>query len=151
MISNEKYQVNLVTTKDQFAEAIKVRVEVFIDEQKCPPDTEPDEKDEICIHWLLISQSSDKPLGTIRLVPISETECALGRLCLAKEARGKGLGKLLVRTMEQAAIAKGYKTISLHAQCDKLGFYNACGYTKIDLPEFLEDGILHFHMVKHFD
>ncbi|KAI8905891.1 acyl-CoA N-acyltransferase [Gorgonomyces haynaldii] len=139
-------KVELVKNQEDLAKAHQVRIRVFCDEQGCPVEVEIDDKDPICTHWLLMDEH--ECVGTIRLVPISKEECALGRLAIDKQYRGKGLGRMLVEAMEEEAIKRGYKIISMHAQEPKIGFYKRFGYILKDTPVFMEDGLPHVEMFK---
>ena len=71
----------------------------------------------------------------------------LGRLAVGKDARGMGLGKLLVHAIEQRATECGLATVELHAQTHARGFYRQLGYAAYgDL--FSEAGIEHISMRK---
>jgi predicted GNAT family N-acyltransferase len=98
---------------------------------------------------LLTVKQSDDVIGTIRLVPISNNECALGRFSLVKRARGYGLSRLLVEALEEEAIKRGISLITLHGQADKELIYQKLGYYRVpNTPTFLECGILHIYMEK---
>ncbi len=66
----------------------------------------------------------------------------LGRLAVAGQARGLGVGVALVRAIEDAARARGLAAVDLHAQTHALGFYERLGYEAYG-PEYLEAGIPH--------
>ena len=147
--TKNRYQIIPITTMIQLQQAHKIRIRVFVDEQHAPREGEIDAKDPTCTHWLAIDTTTTPftPLGTIRLVPIDAKECALGRLCLDKPARGLGIGRLLVETMLQSAKEKRYTKVSMHAQTDKMGFYLKCGFIHlVELGDFMEDGIPHVYM-----
>lgn len=62
----------------------------------------------------------------------------LQKLYLADEAKGKGYGKLLVRTIEQKAKQAGYSYLYLetHTNLDKaIHLYEHMGYEQIERPE----------------
>jgi len=67
---------------------------------------------------------------------------SLGRLAVAEEARGLGVGVALVRAIEDAARARGLAAVDLHAQTHALGFYERLGYEAYG-PEYLEAEIPH--------
>ncbi|MES5822996.1 GNAT family N-acetyltransferase [Streptomyces sp. RG80] len=127
-----------------------VRKEVFVAEQGVPEDLEYDEYDAVAVHVLAV-RADGVPLGTGRLLYGPQaaekvggdlTLGSLGRLAVAQEARGLGVGVALVRAIEDAARARGLAAVDLHAQTHALGFYERLGYEGYG-PEYLEAGIAH--------
>ncbi|KAL4954878.1 acyl-CoA N-acyltransferase [Aspergillus filifer] len=65
------------TNPKLFNDAVAVRLEVFVDEQKCPAEFEVDEDDSRCWHWVIYDTTPDEslavngalPVGVVRLVP----------------------------------------------------------------------------------
>ncbi|MFJ3301761.1 GNAT family N-acetyltransferase [Streptomyces sp. NPDC086549] len=127
-----------------------VRKEVFVVEQGVPQDIEYDEYDAVAVHVLAVREDG-VPLGTGRLLfgeaAASKTGGdpsvgSLGRLAVAREARGLGVGVALVRAIEEAARARGLTAVDLHAQTHALAFYERLGYEAYG-PEYPEAGIPH--------
>ena len=127
-----------------------VRKQVFVVEQGVPEDLEYDAYDAVAVHVLAV-RDDGVALGTGRLLYGSEaaekvggdlTLGSLGRLAVAEEARGLGVGVALVRAIEDAARARGLAAVDLHAQTHALGFYERLGYEPYG-PEYLEAGIPH--------
>ncbi|WP_460108984.1 GNAT family N-acetyltransferase [Streptomyces sp. YKOK-J1] len=127
-----------------------VRKEVFVVEQGVAQDIEYDAYDTVAVHVLAVREDG-VPLGTGRLLH-GEAAAAktggdasvgsLGRLAVARSARGLGVGAALVRAVEEAARARGLAAVDLHAQTHALGFYELLGYEAYG-PEFPDAGIPH--------
>ncbi|MGW1588998.1 GNAT family N-acetyltransferase [Streptomyces sp. NPDC002386] len=127
-----------------------VRKEVFVVEQGVAQDIEYDAYDAVAVHVLAVREDG-VPLGTGRLLH-GEAAAAktggdasvgsLGRLAVARSARGLGVGAALVRAVEEAARARGLAAVDLHAQTHALGFYERLGYEAYG-PEFPDAGIPH--------
>ncbi|MQY33102.1 Acetyltransferase [Streptomyces sp. RB17] len=127
-----------------------VRKEVFVAEQGVDEAIEYDAYDAVAVHVLAVREDG-VPLGTGRLLH-GEAAAAktgadtsvgsLGRLAVAREARGLGIGVALVRAIEDAARARGLTAVDLHAQTHALGFYERLGYAAYG-PEFPDAGIPH--------
>lgn len=146
---NSKYIIQTVSDPQDFKKCIDIRIKVFVLEQACPPETEPDSKDPTCAHFLISLRETNVPIATARLVPSSNTEIAKpGRICILKEWRGKGIGSLLLDKIHEEARNRGIKKLEIHAQLDKVGFYSKAGYVKTDGDVFMEDGIPHVEMIK---
>ncbi|KAG9306931.1 hypothetical protein G9A89_004030 [Geosiphon pyriformis] len=129
----------------------KVRFEIFVNEQKCSPDGEIDEHDNdpATIHLLALERSASQPIGTVRIHSYSFNSGKIGRLAVTQPFRGKGMGKLLMTAVEAYAKKEmGIEKFFLHAQEDKMGFYERNGYKVIDWNIFYEEGIPHLKMLK---
>jgi predicted GNAT family N-acyltransferase len=136
--------------------AFAVRRRVFVTEQSVPEELEFDERDAGAEHFVALLDGV--PAGAGRMIVIGVEPGAgpgramtgtglLGRLAVDKAARGMGLGRLLVRAIEQRAAERGLAAVELHAQTGACGFYQQLGYVPYgDL--FFEDGIEHISMRK---
>ncbi|MGW3116343.1 GNAT family N-acetyltransferase [Streptomyces sp. NPDC001107] len=150
MIRTHAYDVRVAEDPADLEMCFRVRKEVFVGEQGVPEDLEYDEYDAVAVHVLAV-RDDGVPLGTGRLlygeaastkVDGDLTVGSLGRLAVAKEARGLGVGVALVRAIEDAARARGLAAVDLHAQTHALGFYERLGYEAYG-PEYPEAGIPH--------
>ncbi|MFJ3901994.1 GNAT family N-acetyltransferase [Streptomyces sp. NPDC090025] len=144
------YEVREIAGEADRDACFAVRREVFVDEQGVPAELEYDSYDTTAVHVLAI-RADGVPLGTGRLLHGSDatgktgadaTVGSLGRLAVAKAARGLGVGAALVRAVEDAARARGLAAVDLHAQTQALGFYERLGYEAYG-PEFPDAGIPH--------
>ncbi|MFC9705457.1 GNAT family N-acetyltransferase [Streptomyces sp. NPDC056943] len=127
-----------------------VRREVFVEEQGVPQELEYDTYDTTAVHVLAVREDG-LPLGTGRLLHGADalgrtggdaSVGSLGRLAVAKAARGLGVGAALVRGIEDAARELGLAAVDLHAQTHALGFYERLGYEAYG-PEFPDAGMPH--------
>ncbi|NUO92807.1 MAG: GNAT family N-acetyltransferase [Dermatophilaceae bacterium] len=149
-MSTRPYVVRVAEDPADQEACFAVRKEVFVGEQGVPEDLEYDAYDAVAVHVLAVREDG-VPLGTGRLlhgeaaaakVGGDLTVGSLGRLAVAKEARGLGVGIALVRAIEDAARARGLAAVDLHAQTHALGFYERLGYEAYG-PEYPEAGIPH--------
>jgi predicted GNAT family N-acyltransferase len=150
MSGTRAYVVRVAEEPADLQACFAVRKEVFVGEQGVPEDIEYDEYDAVAVHVLAVREDGT-PLGTGRLlhgeaaaakVDGDLTVGSLGRLAVAPEARGLGVGVALVRAIEDAARARGLAAVDLHAQTHALGFYERLGYEAYG-PEYPEAGIPH--------
>ncbi|MFF4797501.1 GNAT family N-acetyltransferase [Streptomyces sp. NPDC001351] len=149
-MSTHAYEVRVAEDPADREACFAVRKEVFVREQGVPEDLEYDAYDAVAVQVLAVREDG-VPLGTGRLlygeaaaakVGDDLTVGSLGRLAVAKEARGLGVGIALVRAIEDAARARGLAAVDLHAQTHALGFYERLGYEAYG-PEYPEAGIPH--------
>ncbi|MGW9439479.1 GNAT family N-acetyltransferase [Streptomyces sp. NPDC055607] len=149
------YDVREVLADADREACFAVRREVFVEEQGVPKELEYDAYDATAVHVLAV-RADGLPLGTGRLLHGADAAGktggdasvgSLGRLAVAKAARGLGVGAALVRGIEDAARERGLAAVDLHAQTHALGFYERLGYEAYG-PEFPDAGIPHRAMRK---
>ena len=129
-----------------------VRMIVFVEEQAVPPEEELDALDLVATHFLA-RRTDVSPgdaagiVGTARLVDKGHGKGKIGRVAVLREHRGRGVGALLMQTVEQTARERGFTQLVLDAQCYAIPFYEKLGY----VPEgdiFLDCDIEHRFMSK---
>ena len=124
---------------------LKLRFEVFVDEQGVPVEEERDALDDSATHLLALQDGT--PVGTARIVFQDET-AKIGRVCVVKTARGTGLGaKLIEACVSVAGNQAGITRAKLGAQTHAIGFYEKLGFDVYG-PVYLDAGIDHRDMVK---
>ena len=122
--------------------ARSVRHVVFVIEQNIPVKLEDDGLDPECHHVVAFDQDA-KPIGTARLLPNAH----LGRMCVLKNQRGKGVGSELVKRLLQVARAKGYSKVILESQVHAKDFYLKLGFVQDkERGVFMTAGIPHVEM-----
>jgi predicted GNAT family N-acyltransferase len=118
-----KLHVKIVDNIDEMNICYKLREIVFIQELDIP---HYDEKDNSSIHFLLLE--NNLPIGTVRIFPDNKI-AVLGRLCLLKEQRKKGAGKILMEEVINYCKKQGFEKIVLGTQEQNIGFYGKSGFT----------------------
>ena len=119
-----------------------IQKKVFAKEQGIPEKLVVDDKSPFSTYvYALVDK---KKIGAARYRK-TKTGFKLERFAVLKRYRNKGVGKLLVRFMEQQIGCN--KKIYLHAQETVVGFYSAVGYQKVG-DKFSEAGIPHWKMIK---
>jgi len=118
----------------------RLRQDVFVVEQECPyPDLDGRDVEPGTRHVLL--RDDDALLGCARVLDDGRT-WRIGRVALARSARGRGLADHVMTTALQ--VAKD-RDVVLDAQSPLAGWYATFGF-EVAGPEFLEDGIPHLPM-----
>ena len=95
-----------LTSQDDTSAVMDIRRRVFVDEQGYGADTEIDRFDQMAVYALAFDEN-DRPAGTGRLIINDESRFQIGRVCVLKEARGRGLGDLVVRTDSRRVFVDG--------------------------------------------
>lgn len=130
-----------------FAQALAIRIEVFVREQNGSPDVEPDNYDPQATQWLLETQDGI-PVATGRLIPKENGIAKIGRIAVLKDYRGKGVAGLMLADILNTAIREGYKEAVLEAQTHATGLYAKFGFQSEGEPFLDEDNIEHILMRK---
>jgi GNAT superfamily N-acetyltransferase len=86
-------------------------------------------------------------LGCCMLVEENQETVRLRQMAVLNDLQGKGIGKALMNFAENLARDRGYKTLSMHARKNAVGFYEKMGY-KVTSDEFTEITIPHYIMEK---
>jgi len=134
----------IVETQDELAEAYKIRMEVFVNEQNVPPEEELDEHDATATHFIIYDNKTAVATSRLRFV---DEYGKLERICVKQEYRGQSYGKQLLEAMEKVISDKHYKKAKLNAQTQAEDFYKKLGYKTVS-EEFLDAGIPHVTMIK---
>ena len=124
---------------------LKLRVDVFVVEQKCPYP-ELDGKDLDALHLRLLSGGNLVGSARIRKPAKTDPAARIGRVVVAPGHRGKKLGdRLMVEAIAQCERLYAESPIKLSAQSQLLRFYESFGFVPVT-EEYLEDGIPHVDM-----
>jgi predicted GNAT family N-acyltransferase len=133
-----------VSTEQQRADALSVRIAVFVDEQGIARDDEIDEYDDTAVHC--VGYAGGTPVAAGRLV-LMDGYGKIGRMAVLKEHRGRGFGALVLAALEREGAARGASLFKLSAQLTARGFYDRAGYAPVG-DVYDEVGIPHIAMEK---
>lgn len=131
-----------LSTKELF-EIYKLRVSVFVVEQKCPYQ-EVDNVDLAAYHLWLKDENGIEAYARVLPQGVAFQTAAIGRVIAVK--RRCGLGSKIVKAAINVAQEKFHAdTITIEAQVYARSLYEKCGFHQTS-KEFLEDGIPHIQM-----
>lgn len=134
-------QVNKVSDPAVLEKVFAIRREVFVEEQKCPPELEWEYEDE-STHFL--ATVDGEPAGAARWRK-TKNGYKLERFAVLKNFRSFGVGQALVKAV-LADLPKGADQVYLHAQIQAVTLYKKFLFEKMG-EEFEEAGIRHYKMV----
>lgn len=98
-------------------------------------------------NMLIGAFEDDDMLGCCMLVEENPGTVRLRQMAVLNDLQGKGIGRALMNFAENLARDRGYKTMSMHARKNAIGFYEKMGY-KVASAEFTEITIPHYVMEK---
>ena len=132
-----------VETINEFIDAIRIRVDVFIKEQKCEPGWEPDEGDKNSKQFIALVDK--KIVSTLRMRQTGDKEFKIERMATIREFRKKGITIGLVEFVVGSIKNLGPGIIWMQSQVQAQKFYEKCGFAASSKPYNLY-GIQHVDM-----
>ncbi|WP_300660599.1 GNAT family N-acetyltransferase [Fluviicola sp.] len=108
--------------------------------------SERNEGDETATHFALFENK--ELIAVARLDRVDETTCQARFVAVEAHLQGQGYGKKIMITLENEAVALGYRKLVLHARDYALPFYEKLGYTLVGPSYKLFDVLQHFEMFK---
>lgn len=133
-------------TTDELYAILQLRSLVFVVEQNCPY-LDQDDKDQPS--WHLLGSQANKLVAYTRIIPpgISYEMPSIGRVVTSPQVRRTGIGRLLMqKSIDSCHQLFGKEPIQIGAQQYLESFYTSLGF-EISGSPYLEDGILHIHMI----
>ena len=123
---------------------LRLRVAVFVVEQECPyPELDGRDLEPTTRHfWIGSGTDPEVAVACLRLLAEPGGGYRIGRVCTARQVRGRGLSE---RLMAAALADVGDAECVLDAQVQVAGLYAEFGFQRIG-EEFVEDGIPHVTM-----
>ncbi len=142
-----QFNIKVVTTQKEIFENLKIRIEVFINEQQVNYIDEFDGLDELATLFV-VYDGNENAIAASRIRLIENSYAKFERVAVLKEYRGYGVGRELIEAMESYIKNNtSIDTIKLSSQVHALDFYRKLGY--IDYGEmYLDCEIEHFDMKK---
>jgi predicted GNAT family N-acyltransferase len=140
-------QIRRAFSSDDRESCMRIRMEVFVDEQKVSRDEEIDGLDDISFHYVAVDGLA--AVATARLIPRGGT-AKIGRVAVSRSVRGRGIGLALMRYVLRDAAGVGFTEAVLDSQTYAMPFYTRLGFVA-EGDEFLDAGIRHFRMRRALD
>jgi len=134
-------------TKEELYELLSLRCQVFVVEQNCAYQ-DLDNKDQKALH--VIGKKADKIVAYTRVFKPGDyfKNPSIGRVLVEESSRKSSLGKdIMLASMDTIKRLFKNSTIELSAQTYLKKFYRDLGFIE-NGKEYLEDGIVHIHMIK---
>ncbi|HTM44065.1 MAG TPA: GNAT family N-acetyltransferase [Polyangiaceae bacterium] len=139
--------LRIVATQADLDAALRVRHEVFVEEQGVSPSLEIDEFDQLNAATHAIASRDGQIVAAGRLRMIDANSGKLERLAVLASERAQGAGRALTLLLEGIAKDRGCAQMLLNSQQSARGFYEKLGYIAHGDP-FVEAGIDHIAMRK---
>src|SRR6202012_5658311 len=138
----KEVKVSRETDPKTLEKVFAIRREVFVGEQKCPPELEWEFEEE-SNHFL--ATVDGEPAGACRWRK-TDNGYKLERFAVLSKFRGLGVGQAMVKAV-LADLPADAEYVYLHAQIQAVPLYLKFDFEKVG-PEFEEAGIRHYKMVR---
>ena len=134
-----------VQTINEFIDGIRIRVEVFILEQKCPAGYDPDELDKVSDRYIAIADGEIIAYARMREDPNNALK--IENMVVKKAYRRKGIGRGLTQFLLKEARKRNPTKIWMEAQSHTEKFYEQEGFKRVsDDYDLYNLGIPHVKM-----
>jgi predicted GNAT family N-acyltransferase len=129
-----------ISGANEFARCAAIRTEVFVVEQRVPPEEEMDELDRDAVH--VLAWHDGTPVATGRLILGENGDARIGRMAVLRPHRRHGVGSAVLLKLMEIARERGVQRISLAGQLHAIPFYERFGFVARG-DVFVEAGIEH--------
>lgn len=141
---------------NQLYDLLKLRIDVFVVEQTCYyPDLDSN-KDQLDRHkdtLHLLGYQNDTLVSYLRILARGQSYdeyISIGRVAIAEQARGSGLGhELMTQALQLCQQYFPKQSIKISAQEHLLNYYQKHGFEQVS-SMYLEDDIPHIAMLKKY-
>ncbi|PDT30784.1 GNAT family N-acetyltransferase [Rhizobium sp. L9] len=83
-------------------------------------------------HLPMLLMIGSTPVGAARLDLIGDNEATVRTVAIHSDFQRRGLGRALMKGLDEFAALHGIERLMVHAARDAVGFYEALGWTIID-------------------
>jgi len=109
--------------------------------------SEKDKLEDVAVHRIAIVDQ--QIIAGARLHFIDKTTAQIRYMAIADNFKNKGIGKLILQSLEKAAKEKNSRLIILHARETVVDFYKKQSYQLLEKSHLLFDEIQHYKMQKN--
>lgn len=142
------YQLKVPETTADLERYFQFRWQMLRQPLNQPPGSEQDAWDTTAHHQMLVD-ARDNIVAVARLSISGDNEASLRFIAVRPELRGKGLGRLLIMTLESVARQEGVKRVTCSAREDAVEFFATLGYINQGRVATTQTSrIRHFLMIK---
>jgi len=132
-----------ITTINEFIDAVRLRHDVFVNEQGFKPGWEPDEDDKKSKHFIAIVDN--KIVATVRYRQPNKDEIKIERMATMKQYRKKGIARGLIEFTLTNIKKQKPKRIFAACQVHSQQFWEKCSFKPVSKPYDLW-GVQHIDM-----
>ena len=141
------YSVIAPLSKQEFELYYQFRWQYLRAPWQQPQGSEQDQLEPQSVHRMIMTEQG-QVIAVGRLHKTDQHRAQIRYMAVADEARGEGLGRLIIEALEEQAIKEGVTEIALQAREVAKSFYTNLGYQEQHKTHLLYDDIQHYLMTK---
>lgn len=127
------FTIKIPTTHDDFKAYYALRYKVLREPWGHPKGTEKDDFEPISEHFMAVNEKGDV-IGVVKLFEKSDCVGHISHLAVAPEYQHKGVGHLLLATVEKRAHERGFHTIGTMARVTATVYFQKYGFRIVGMP-----------------
>jgi len=127
------FTIKIPTTLEDFKAYYALRYQVLREPWGHPKGTEKDDYEPISEHFMAVNEQGDV-VGVVKLYEKAGRAGHVSHLAVAPECQHKGIGHLLLQTVEQRARAHGFRTIGMMARLTSTVYFEKYGFHIVGIP-----------------
>lgn len=130
-------------TPEEFEQYYRLRWEILRKPWGWERGSEITEDENKCVHAMICDENKNT-LAVCRLQMNSDEIAQIRFMGVRDDMQGKGLGKIIIRYLENKAKEKGAKKIILQARENALDFYKKMDYSIVEKSHLMWNKIQHY-------
>lgn len=115
-------------TKQEFKDYYALRYHVLREPLGLPKGTEKDDYEVISEHFMAVDEQTGEIIGVVKLYEDEPGLARFSHLAVSENYQGKGIGHLLVDTVEKRAHERGFKKMGTMTRVTAGEVYKKYGY-----------------------
>jgi N-acetylglutamate synthase-like GNAT family acetyltransferase len=127
------YTIKTPKTHDDFKAYYALRYKILREPFGYPKGTEKDDYEPISEHFMVLNEKGEV-VGVAKLFEKAEGVGHVSHLAVASEYQHKGVGHLLLQTVEQRARERGFTAIGTTARTTATSFFERAGFRVTGIP-----------------
>jgi len=131
------------TTKEEFKAYYALRYKVLSEPWGHPHGTEKDDYEPLSEHFMAVDEESGQALGVVKIFEKSPGAGQLSHLAVHPKAQRRGVGSLLLETVEKRARERGFATLGAMVHATGTGYFEKHGYHVAGMPSAAHMGVSH--------
>jgi N-acetylglutamate synthase-like GNAT family acetyltransferase len=138
-------------TKQEFKEYYALRYHVLREPLGLPKGTEKDDYEVISEHFMAVDDQTNEIVGVVKLYEDEPGLARFSHLAVRENQQGKGIGQLLVDTVEKRARERGFKRMGTLTRTSAVDVYEKYGYERAGMGKKLFGKLQLIWMLKTLD
>lgn len=144
-----EFPIRWAATSEEVRDALRVREQVFCQEQGVARELEIDGRDGAALHLVALEPEGERVIGTLRLL-LGDGSAKVGRVAVERDWRCHGIASRMLDLALVRARERGCEQARLAAQVEATGLYERAGFA-VESDPFEQAGIAHVWMGRRLE